>query len=194
MQTNVVVLVKDSEDQNENTLMKALLACGSLVLSVLFVLAWLLLRRGFRSRAKNNLQRANYSLPQQSSSWADRCGNSPSICKTPTSAYATVNATSAAKSDLHLVAQVPEQLHLPKLSFQRLGNTQTVTVIKNSIDDSRVLKDAPSERFNVSFFPHLEVFNIRQMCKGRTAWSPPKMDYIDSVQNTKAVEPVCMGG
>lgn len=171
----MAVLVIDSEDRNENTPMKVLLACGSLVLSPLFVLACLLLRRGFRSRAKNNLQRANHAVPQQSSLWTDRCRNSPSICETPISAPTTVNTTAAMKGDLQLMAQVPEQLRLPEPSLQRLGNTQAVTIIKNSIDDSRVLRGAPTERFNVSFFPHLGVFNIRQMHKRRRTWSPPKI-------------------
>ncbi|KAL5107790.1 Immunoglobulin superfamily DCC subclas member 4 [Taenia crassiceps] len=164
----------DSEDENANAPMKILLTCGSLVLSLLSVLACLLLRRGFRSRLKNNLHRANYSLPQQSSLWTDRCGDSPSTYKTPTYAPAAADATSVVKDNLQLVAQVPEQLLLPELSFQRLDGTQVVKVITNSIDDSRLPKDAPTERFNVSFFPHLGIFNIRQMCKRRRMWPLPE--------------------
>ncbi|EUB63953.1 bone specific protein [Echinococcus granulosus] len=112
---------------------------------------------------------------KQSRSWIDHCSDSPSVFKTTTSAPNTVDATSEVKGGLQLVAQVPEQLRLPELSFQRLDDTQTVTVIKNSIDDRRVLEDAPTERFNVSFYPHLGVFNLRQLRQSRRTCSPPKI-------------------
>ncbi|KAH9281114.1 hypothetical protein ECG_06456 [Echinococcus granulosus] len=167
----------DSGNQEESTLMKVLLTCGILVLALLSVLACLLLRRGPRSRAiKNYLQRANYSSPQQSRSWIDHCSDSPSVFKTTTSAPNTVDATSEVKGGLQLVAQVPEQLRLPELSFQRLDDTQTYSRMLPPKDSMcRFIRILGSSTFGN--YARVEGHALR----------------LRLVQNTKAAKPVLRG-
>lgn len=134
--------------QYPNLSVKVLLVCGSLVLILLSIFAFLLMRHGVRIRARKfRLSRNVYFPPQHISSWTYRCNDSPAIY----TIAATTNNTVCSEGDFKLTSRVPmKETLLSELGINRLGESQTVTVINNSIEEFAVLKKIPTERLSTS--------------------------------------------
>nr|CDS30411.1 hypothetical protein HmN_000281100 [Hymenolepis microstoma] len=157
-------------EQDFNTPVKFLLACGILILVLLSALTIIFVCRcvGMRAR-KHTSSGASYSSPQNGSTWRDGCNESPAVCTTSIPA----NTTNYRKGDFQFIPQALMSEHVIKGSRQ----ARSVTILNNSIEGYEMLKGAPSGSYNrASLSPTVEMKELSSIYERSVASTLPKIE------------------
>ncbi|VDO00030.1 unnamed protein product [Rodentolepis nana] len=161
--------ITPAPEQDLNTPVKFLLACGILIILLLSALTTIFVCRCFRMRTrKRTPSGASSSSPQDGSTWRDGCNESPAVCATSLPA----TTTNYRKGDFQLIPQAP----MSESTIKGRREARSVTILNNSIEGYEMLKGTPSGSYNrASLSPKVEMRELSSIYEGSVASTLPKI-------------------